>query len=103
MIPDDDVAAPERVEREQMAARLDAGAGDRDVARQLPGARRAMQAAEAAAVRQAVSAAPPSSPRSRPVALSSTITSALIAGSPLARFSGKTLTSLTPEPSSPAQ
>ena len=42
-----------------------------------------MQAAEAAAVRHAVSAAPPSRPRSRPVALSSTITSALIAGRPV--------------------
>ncbi len=62
-----------------------------------------MHAAEAPAVRHAVSAAPPSRPRSRPVALSSTITSALIAGRSSCRLAGKTLTSLTPEPSSPAQ
>ena len=35
VIPDDDVAAAQGVEREQVAARLDAGAGDRDVAGRL--------------------------------------------------------------------
>ena len=64
------------------------------------GASRAAQAAEAAAVRQAVSAVAPSRPRTSPVSLSSTITIAEIAGSPRARLPGKTLTSLTPLPSS---
>ena len=41
-----------------------------------------MQAADAAAVRQAVSAVPPSTPRTSPVALSSTITIAVIVGQP---------------------
>ena len=63
------------------------------------GARRATQAAEAAAVRHAVSAVAPSRPRTRPVSLSSTITMAVIAGRPRSRLPGNTLTSLTPVPS----
>ena len=98
MIPDDDVAPAQRVEGEQVGARLDAGARERDVAGGL-GARRAAQAAEAAAVRQAVSAVAPSTPRTRPVSLSSTTTMAVTAGRPSARFAGKTLTSFTPVPS----
>ena len=100
VIPDDDVAVPQRLQRQQVRARLDARARDRDVAwrGRCEAGRRRPPRPPPCGRRSARS--PPSRPRTSPVSLSSTITIAVIAGSPRARLPGKTLTSLTPVPSS---
>ena len=85
MVVHDDVVPAERVGDEQMRARLDSGAGQRE----RPGHRRrepGEACPDAAAVRAAVRLAAPRMPRMRPVSGSIETTTPAIVGSPLALF-----------------